>query len=107
MAMWGVPSPLSLPLFTALVDVIPFIGGLLPHAPAVLSALSVGVPTGIVVLVVLFVYQEVENRVLVPKVYGSVLRLAPPTVVLALLAGGLPLAVIGALLALPIRAGPP
>jgi len=42
-----------------------------------------------VVLVILFIYQEVENRVLVPKVYGGVLRLAPATVVLALLAGGI------------------
>ena len=101
----GVPNALSLALFAALVDVIPFIGGLLATAPAVLSALSLGVPTGIIVLVILFVYQEVENRVLVPRVYGSVLRLAPTTVVLALLAGGILLGVIGALLALPIAAG--
>src|SRR3989440_1776511 len=101
----GVPNALSLALFAAVVDVIPFVGGLLATAPAVLSALARGLPTGIVVLVILFIYQEVENRVLVPKVYGSVLRLAPATVVLALLAGGILLGVIGALLALPIAAG--
>jgi len=101
----GVPNALSLALFAAVVDVIPFVGGLLATAPAVLSALSRGLPTGIVVLVILFIYQEVENRVLVPKVYGSVLRLAPATLVLALLAGGILLGVIGALLALPIAAG--
>ena len=101
----GVPNALSLALFAAVVDVIPFIGGLLATAPAVLSALSVSILTGVVVLALLFTYQELENRVLVPKVYGSVLRLAPTTVVLALLAGGLLLGVIGALLALPIAAG--
>jgi predicted PurR-regulated permease PerM len=100
-----VPNALSLALFAALVDVIPIIGGLLATAPAVLAALSRGVPVGIVVLVALFVYQEVENRVLVPRVYGRALRLAPITVVLALLAGGILLGVIGALLALPIAAG--
>jgi predicted PurR-regulated permease PerM len=100
-----VPNALSLALFAAVVDVIPFVGGLLATAPAVLVALSQGLPTGLVVLCVLFVYQEIENRILLPKVYGRVLRLAPTTVVLALLSGGLLLGVIGALLALPIAAG--
>lgn len=100
-----VPNALSLALFAALVDVIPLIGGLLATAPAVLVALSKGLPTGLAVLVALFIYQELENRVLLPKVYGRVLRLTPTTVVLALLAGGILLGVIGALLALPIAAG--
>jgi predicted PurR-regulated permease PerM len=100
-----VPNALSLALLAALADVIPFIGGLLATAPAVLSALSVGLPTGIVVLVGLFIYQEFENRILVPKVYGRVLRLAPTTVVLALVSGGVLMGVMGALLALPIAAG--
>jgi predicted PurR-regulated permease PerM len=105
LVIFQVPNALSLALFAALVDVIPFVGGLLAGAPAVLSALSRGLPVGIVVLVTLFVYQEVENRVLIPRVYGRVLRLSPTTVVLALLAGGILLGVIGALLALPIAAG--
>jgi len=101
----GVPNALSLALFAAVVDVIPIIGALLATGPAVLVALSKGLPTGLVVLVALVIYQEVENRVLIPKVYGRVLRLSPTTIVLALLAGGLLLGVIGALLALPIAAG--
>ena len=101
----GVPNALSIALFAAVADVIPFIGGLLATAPAVFSALSLGLPVSIVVLVTLFVYQEFENRVLIPAVYGHVLRLSPTTVVLALLSGGILLGVIGALLALPIAAG--
>lgn len=101
----NVPNALALALFAALVDVIPFVGALLASAPAVLAALSVSVPVGIVVLVVLVAYQELENRILVPKVYGHVLRLSPITVVFALLAGGILHGMIGALLALPIAAG--
>jgi predicted PurR-regulated permease PerM len=101
----GVPNALSLALLAAVVDVIPFIGALLATAPAVLVAFSKGMSTGLVVLVALFIYQEIESRILIPKVYGRALRLAPVTVVLALLAGGLLLGVIGALLALPIAAG--
>ena len=100
-----VPNALSIALFAAVADLIPFIGGLLATAPAVLSALSLGLPAGLVVLAALFIYQEFENRVLIPKVYGHVLRLSSTVVVLALLAGGILYGVIGALLALPIAAG--
>jgi hypothetical protein len=50
-------------------------------------------------------YQEFESRILVPRIYGRVLRLSPAMVLLALLIGGTLLGVLGALLALPIAAG--
>jgi len=100
-----VPNALSLALFAALADVIPFVGGLLAVGPAVLSALPRGLPVASVMLVSMLVYTEFENRILVPRIYGHVLRLSPTAVVLALLAGGTLLGVMGALLALPIAAG--
>jgi predicted PurR-regulated permease PerM len=100
-----VPNALSLALFAALVDVIPFVGGFLAAAFAILSALPRGLPVAIVVPVAMLVYMEFESRILVPKVYGHVLRLSPTAVLLALLAGGTLLGVMGALLALPIAAG--
>jgi len=100
-----VPNALSLALFAALADVIPFVGGFLAAAPAILSALPRGLPVASVVLFALFIYMEFESRILVPKVYGHVLRLSPTAVLLALLAGGTLLGVMGALLALPIAAG--
>jgi len=101
----GVPNPLALALFAGLADVIPFVGGFLATAPAVLAALPLGTPVTLVVFLALFAYQEFENRILVPRVYGHVLRLSPAVVVIALLAGGMLLGIIGALLALPIAAG--
>src|SRR3954452_890353 len=100
-----VPNALSLALFAALADVIPFVGGLLAAAFAALSALPHGLPAAGVVLISMLVYTEFESRILVPRVYGHVLRLSPAAVLLALLAGGTMLGVMGALLALPIAAG--
>ena len=100
-----VPNALSLALFAALCDVIPFIGGLIVILPAVLAALPRGLPVAGVVLVAFMVYTEFESRILVPRVYGHVLRLSPTVVILALLAGGTLMGVMGALLALPIAAG--
>jgi predicted PurR-regulated permease PerM len=101
----GVPNALSLALFAAVTDVIPFVGGLLAAAPAVLSALPRGLPVAATVAIAMFIYMEFETRILVPRVYGSALRLTPSVVVLALLTGGLLLGVMGALLALPMAAG--
>jgi predicted PurR-regulated permease PerM len=105
LAACGVRNALALALFAALMDVIPFVGGLLATGPAVLTALGSGPSTAVVVLVCMFLYQGFETKVLVPRVYGQVLRLSPATVVLALIAGGILLGVLGALLALPIAAG--
>jgi hypothetical protein len=53
----------------------------------------------------MILYQEFESRILVPRVYGRVLRLAPAIVLVALLVGGTLAGILGALLALPIAAG--
>ena len=99
-----VPNALMLALFAALVDVLPFIGGLLVIVPAVISAIPRGLPIAAVVLVGLLVYMEFESRILVPRVYGRILRLSSTVVILALLAGGTLMGILGALLALPIAA---
>jgi len=101
----GVRNALALALFAGVADVLPYIGALLACVPAALAALSQGPSVALVVLVVLAVYQEFESRVIVPRVYGKVLRLPPASVMIALLIGGKLLGILGALLALPIAAG--
>jgi predicted PurR-regulated permease PerM len=105
LAICKVPNALAFALFASVVDVLPFIGGLLIIPPAVIAALPNGLPTAGVVFVAFCVYTEFESRILVPKVYGQVLRLSPTVVILALLAGGSLMGVVGALIALPIAAG--
>ena len=100
-----VPNALSLALFAAVVDVLPFVGGLLVIVPAMLSALPVGMPIVLAVFASLTLYMQFESRILVPRVYGTALRLSPTAVILALVAGGTLMGIIGALLALPIAAG--
>jgi len=104
LAGFKVPNALSLALLGALVDVIPFVGGTLVIIPAVLSALPVGPGVAGAVLLCQLVYMEFESRILVPRIYGQVLRLSPTVVILALIAGGTLMGVVGALLALPITA---
>lgn len=100
-----VPNALPIAVFAGLADVLPFVGALMAITPAVLSALTVDQGVAILVLVVMIVYMEFESRILIPRVYGRVLRLSAATVILALLIGGTLLGILGALLALPIAAG--
>ncbi len=101
----GADNALAIALFAGLTDIIPFIGGLLASTPVVLAVLPHGATTVFVVVVLMVLYQEFENRVLVPRVYGRVLRLQPALVVIALLVGGTLGGILGALLSLPIAAG--
>jgi putative heme transporter len=98
------PSALALAVFAALTDALPFVGGLLGGAPVVLSALARGPIWAIVALVAMVIYQEIESRVIVPRVYGRVLRLSSAAVILSLLVGASLLGVLGAILSLPVAA---
>ncbi|HEY8142955.1 MAG TPA: AI-2E family transporter [Kofleriaceae bacterium] len=104
LAVFQVPNALALAVFAGLTDVIPFVGGIIAMTPAVLAALPQGAGVAIAILVIMIVYQEFESRILVPRVYGRVLRLSAATVIVALLIGGMLLGVLGALLALPVAA---
>jgi predicted PurR-regulated permease PerM len=92
-------------LWTAFIEVIPYIGPWLSAVPPVIYALFVD-PVGVlwVALLFLFIYQ-VEGHVVVPNVMASALRLHPLLVIFGLLAGGALYGIAGVLVALPTMAG--
>jgi predicted PurR-regulated permease PerM len=104
LAACGVPSALALAVFAGLVDVLPYIGVVLAVAPMTFAAASQGLVTMLIVLSCMLAYEELESRVLIPRVYGRVLRLPSSMVLLALLVGGTLLGILGALLSLPLAA---
>ncbi|MEP6863255.1 MAG: AI-2E family transporter [Deltaproteobacteria bacterium] len=105
LSAFKVEDALALAMFAGLTDVIPFIGGYVASAPAIISVAGKGTPTMLVVAAAMVLYQEFESRILVPRVYGRTLRLSPALVLVALLIGGTLLGMLGALLALPVAAG--
>jgi predicted PurR-regulated permease PerM len=92
-------------LWTAFIEVIPYIGPWLSAVPPAIYALFVD-PVGLiwVALLFLFIYQ-VEGHVVVPNVMASALRLHPLLVIFGLLAGGELYGIPGVLVALPTLAG--
>jgi predicted PurR-regulated permease PerM len=103
--VFRVEDALALALFAGMTDIIPFIGGYVASVPAIVAVTSSGPVAVVIMCLLMFAYQEFESRVLVPRVYGRVLRLPPAVVVVSLLVGGTLLGIVGALLALPIVAG--
>ena len=103
----GVPQPLLLAILAAVADAIPVIGVVIATIPAVLLALTVSLPTAGIVLALYLAYQQVENYLIVPRVYRGTLELHPFAVLLAVLVGAQLLGILGVLLALPIAAAVP
>lgn len=106
----GVPYPLLLGVWVALVDLLPLVGGLLAGVPVAIVALFHSLPAFIVVVAVFLVYQQIENHILNPLIMSRTVRLNPLWVLLAVLVGatlggrvgsGLG-AFIGALIGIPL-----
>jgi predicted PurR-regulated permease PerM len=93
-------------LWTAFIEVIPYIGPWLSAVPPAIYALFVDPPWGVLWVAVLFllIYQ-VEGHIVVPNVMANALRLHPLLVIFGLLAGGELYGIAGVLVALPTMAG--
>jgi predicted PurR-regulated permease PerM len=92
-------------LWTAFIEVIPYIGPWLSAVPPAIYALFVE-PIGVIWVAALFLFiYQVEGHVVVPNVMASALRLHPLLVIFGLLAGGELYGIAGVLVALPTMAG--
>ena len=101
----SVKNPLPLAVFAGITDVLPLIGGVLGAVPLVAAAVPRGTVIVMVVVVAFVAYQELENRIIIPRVYGHVLRLPAWAITVALLIGAKLMGIVGALLSLPVAAG--
>jgi predicted PurR-regulated permease PerM len=98
----GVPFALALGLLVAILDLIPLAGATLAGVLLTTVGLLDSLTTGIVLLVFFVLYQQVENHVLQPLVYGRTVQLSPLVVLIAILIGTEVAGVLGALGAIPV-----
>ncbi len=102
LAALGLPYAFLLALWVGVADLVPLIGATIGALPAIVVAFLHSVTAGIVVTVFFIVYQQFENHVLQPVVYGRTIRLNPFVVLLAVVIGVELAGFIGAVVALPI-----
>jgi predicted PurR-regulated permease PerM len=102
--IFGVPYPVVLALFVALMDLIPVIGSTIGGVIVSLIALTVSLPVAIATAVFYIAYRQAEDYFLVPKIMGRAVEVPAVVTVLATLIGGALLGIIGALIAIPVAA---
>ena len=100
-----VPFALPLAILFGFFDLIPLVGATLGGILVGIVVAFVDFPVGLVVwAAVLILYQQVENNLIQPLVYGRAVQLHPLIVIVAILIGAALLGVLGALVAIPAAA---
>ena len=98
----GVPYAVALGLLVAVLDLIPLAGATIAGIIVVTVSFLHSVPAGIVLAVFVIVYQQVENHVLQPVIYGRTVQLSPLAVLISILIGAELAGILGALAAIPV-----
>jgi predicted PurR-regulated permease PerM len=99
----GVPYAVALGLLVALLDLIPLAGATIAAVLVTLVAFAAsGTTIGIVVAIAFLVYQQLENHILQPLVYGRTVQLSPLAVLISVLIGAQVAGILGALGAIPV-----
>ena len=100
-----VPFAIPLAILFGFFDLIPLVGATLGGILVGIVVAFVDFPVGLIVWVaVLILYQQVENNLIQPFVYGRAVQLHPLIVIVAILIGAALLGVLGALVAIPAAA---
>jgi predicted PurR-regulated permease PerM len=98
----GVPFAVALGLIVAVLDLIPLAGATIAAILIGIVAFLHSIVAGIVVIVFFIVYQQVENHLLQPVIYGRTVQLSPLAVLIAVLVGAELAGILGALAAIPV-----
>jgi putative heme transporter len=101
----GSSYALALGLIAGLLDMIPNIGATIAGFVLVPTLWAEeGITAAIIMLVVVLVYQQLENNILTPKIQGTAVRLSGFFIIVAVTLFGALLGVLGALTAVPLAA---
>ncbi len=100
----GISNALAIAAFAGVADVLPYVGALLSVGATMIAAISSDPGVIFIVLVLMLAYEELESRLIIPRIYGRELRLPSSVILLSLLTGTVLFGIPGALLALPVAA---
>jgi predicted PurR-regulated permease PerM len=107
LSLLGVPLAALLAAMAFVFDFIPVVGTILMMVPATLLGFVVSPTRALLVAAAYLLYHLIEAYILIPRIWGSQLRVSTLTVILAIAIGGTLQGAIGAVLALPIAAAYP
>jgi predicted PurR-regulated permease PerM len=99
----GSSYAIALAIVVALLDLIPLAGATLAALiVSTVAFIELGWVKGAIVIGFFVLYQQLENHVLQPIIYGRTVQLSPLTVLIAILIGAELVGILGALAAIPV-----
>jgi predicted PurR-regulated permease PerM len=105
MMIVGIPYAAVLAVAVGFLGLIPMVGATIGAAVVCLVAVFDEPKKAVIALIYYVVYQQVENYVVAPRIMQRTVSVPGAVTVVAALAGGTLLGVLGALLAIPVAAG--
>lgn len=103
-ALWAfnVPYALVLAFSAGVLEIVPYLGPIISTTLAGCVGFIISPLTGLIVVGVLTVIQQIESHIIVPQIMRKVVGLNPVAVILSLLIGAKIGGTMGAILAIPI-----
>jgi predicted PurR-regulated permease PerM len=99
----GSDYAIALAVVVALLDLIPLAGATIAAViVSTVSFIELGWVKGVIVVAFFVLYQQLENHILQPVIYGRTVQLSPLTVLVAILIGAELVGILGALAAIPV-----
>lgn len=105
LSFMGIPYPAVLAFTVGLLGIIPLVGATLGAVIVVIVALFTSVSDAVIIAIYYIAYQQFENYVLAPRIMARTVSAPGAVVLVAALAGGSLLGILGALIAIPLAAG--
>lgn len=104
MSIMQIPFAIVLSFIAFLLGLIPLVGTITSAVIIIAVALSVSPTTALVAAIYYLVYMQIEAYVISPRILNKAVAVPGSVVVIAALAGGTVLGVLGALVAIPVAA---
>ncbi|MFN7118117.1 MAG: AI-2E family transporter [Saprospiraceae bacterium] len=101
----GLQYAILLGIIGAILNLIPYIGGLVAISlPMILALTTESVSTVVIVAIIYLVVQFIDNNIIVPRIVASRVRLNALVSIIAVLVGGAIWGIMGMFLAIPLVA---
>ncbi|EKD46711.1 MAG: protein of unknown function UPF0118 [uncultured bacterium] len=102
LSVFNIPYALVLALFAGILEIVPYLGPIISATLATFVGFLISPVTGLIVLCIFTVNQQIESNIVVPQVMKKAVGLNPAVVILSLLIGAQLGGTLGAILAVPI-----
>lgn len=100
----GLPYGVALGIISGFLNIIPYLGSFLAMIPALIIAIVHSPMMIVKVLIIAFIEQTLEGRIISPKVLGNNLNIHPIVILIVLLTAGQLYGVTGVIIGVPVYA---